>query len=282
MDVSIRLKIKSIYNDLSTKEQKIADYIIENPDKIISSPINELASELKVADSTFFNFTKKLGYSGFRDFKMAMAVQQNDFVDVSIHEKVTKDDSELTIANKVFDSNVSTLNDTRELLSQKDLEKAAEIIASSNQLNIFGMGGSEIVAADAYHKFLRSPINVRHSTDYHIQLMEASLLKDEDCAIIISHTGRAKESIKIAETVRETGAKVIIITSQANSPLAKLGDIVFLSVAEETAFRSEALSSRISQLSIIDSLYVIVMFYHEDHSEDALLRVRHVIANIKE
>jgi RpiR family carbohydrate utilization transcriptional regulator len=32
----------------------------------------------------------------------------------------------------------------------------------------------------------------------------------------------------MAEAVKKAGTKVIIITSQANSPLAKLGDVVFI------------------------------------------------------
>ncbi len=89
---------------------------------------------------------------------------------------------------------------------------------------------------------------------------------------MISHTGQSKETIHIAETVRKTGAKTIVITSQANSSLAKLGDVVFISISEETEFRSEALASRISQLSILDSLYVILMFYNEKN---------HVVLSLK-
>ncbi|MBU5583743.1 hypothetical protein KQJ29_28975, partial [Enterococcus sp. S181_ASV_20] len=93
---------------------------------------------------------------------------------------------ELTMAQKVFDSNMTTLTDTKKLLKEEDLKKAVKMISESRRLYFFGVGGSEIVATDAYHKFLRSPISVGHSTDYHIQLMEASLLTDEDCALFIS------------------------------------------------------------------------------------------------
>ena len=282
MSVSIRLQIKTMYNDFSPKEQAIADYILENPSKVSHSPISNLASELGIADSTFFQFTKKLGYNGFKDFKMAMLIQENDLSAISIHENIQKTDTELTMAQKVFESSISTLNDTKKLLQQKDLKKAATIINESKRVYFFGVGGSEIVATDAYHKFLRSPIATSHSTDYHIQLMEASLLTEKDCAVLISHTGQSKETIHIAETVRKTGAKTIVITSQANSSLAKLGDVVFISISEETEFRSEAFASRISQLSILDSLYVILMFYNEKESRRSIAKVRHTISEIKE
>ncbi|MGM0173438.1 MurR/RpiR family transcriptional regulator [Enterococcus sp. DIV0800] len=282
MSSPINLQIKSLYEDFSPKEQAIATYILENPDKVAHSSISDLSTELGIADSTFFQFTKTLGYSGFKDFKLALLKQENDLSAVTIHENVQKDDSVLVMAEKVFDSNMKTLTDTRKLLKEADLNKAIKLISESRRLYFFGVGGSEIVATDAYHKFLRSPIPVGHSTDYHIQLMEASLLTQADCAILISHSGKSKETIHIAEAAKKAGAKIIVVTSQANSPLAKLGDVVFISISEEIEFRSEALASRIAQLSIIDSLFVILMFNNREQAQDTIAKVRSVILGIKE
>ena len=282
MSSPIHLQIKSMYKHFSPKEQAIADYILKNPNKVSHSSISDLSAELGIADSTFFQFTKTLGFNGFKDFKMALLKQENDLTAVTIHENVQKDDSELTMAQKVFDSNMTTLTDTKKLLKEEDLKKAVKMISESRRLYFFGVGGSEIVATDAYHKFLRSPISVGHSTDYHIQLMEASLLTDEDCALFIPLSGKSKETIHMAEAVKKAGTKVIIITSQANSPLAKLGDVVFISISEEIEFRSEALASRIAQLSIIDSLYVILMFYNSKNAQETISKVRKVILSLKE
>lgn len=282
MNVSIRLQIKTLYKDLSLKEQAIADYILENPSKVSHSSISDLSNELGIADSTFFQFTKKLGYNGFKDFKMAMLMQENDFSAISIHENIQKSDNELTMAQKVFDSNMTTLTDTKNLLKEEDLKLAAAMINQSKRLFFFGVGGSEIVATDAYHKFLRSPITVFHSSDYHIQLMEASLLTPDDCGIFISHTGKSRETIELAQVAKNNGAKIIVITSHAASPLAKLGDVVFISISEETEFRSEALASRIAQLSIMDSLYVILMFINRDKAQQSIAKIRRSISKIKE
>lgn len=282
MTVSIRLQIKTLYKDLSLKEQAIADYILENPSKVSHSSISDLSNELGIADSTFFQFTKKLGYNGFKDFKMAMLMQENDFSAISIHENIQKSDNELTMAQKVFDSNMTTLTDTKNLLKEEDLKLAAAMINQSKRLFFFGVGGSEIVATDAYHKFLRSPITVFHSSDYHIQLMEASLLTPDDCGIFISHTGKSRETIELAQVAKNNGAKIIVITSHAASPLAKLGDVVFISISEETEFRSETLASRIAQLSIMDSLYVILMFINRDKAQQSIAKIRRSISKIKE
>lgn len=213
---------------------------------------------------------------------MALLTQEKDFPAISIHENIQEDDTNLTKAQKVFDSNISTLTDTRKLLTEKDLNQAVTYITAARRLYFFGVGGSEIIATDAYHKFLRSPATVYHSTDYHIQLMEASLMTEEDCAILISHTGKSKETIRIAEIIKRTGAKIIVLTSYARSPLAAFGDVVFIAISEETEFRSEALASRISQLSILDSLYVILMFSQADAGQTSISKVRQTISSIKD
>lgn len=278
---SIRLKIKALYRDLSKKEKIVADYILNNPKKVSRSTINEIANELNIADSTFFQFTKKIGYNGFRDFRNDLLTEEFD-AEISIHENISKSDDPLLMAKKVFDSSIQALEDTKNLLVINDLKKATNIILNSNITTFFGIGGSSIIAMDAYHKFLRSPIRCQHGEDYHIQLMQASLLTENDCAFLISHTGLTKEAIKIAEAVKSNNAKLIVITSYPLSELAKMADVVFISSSEETGYRSESLSSRISQLGITDALFVMVMFHNEASTSESLHKVRSVIYPTKE
>ena len=112
--------------------------------------------------------------------------------------------------------------------------------------------------------------------------MQAAMLTDEDCAFVISHTGITKEAIELAKCVKENGAKLIVVTSYPLSELAKMADVVFISTAEETSYRSEALSSRIAQLAIIDAIFVIVMFHDEKSSNESLKKIRHAIAITKD
>jgi len=280
MKKTIALKIKSLYRDLSRKEKMIADFVLEHPNDIGNDSISDAAAKIGVADSTLFQFAKKMGYQGFKDFKIAILTQETSST-AAIHEKITKNDNELEIALKVFDSNIQTIKDSKALLNGDSLRIAGEIIQSSNMLTFFGLGASAVVAEDGFHKFLRSPITCQHSFDYHNQLIMASLMTEKDCAILISHTGITVEMIKIAKLVKERKGKLIAITSYPHSEIAKLADVVFVSTAEEVVYRSEALASRITQLTIIDALYVITMFKNEELSQDTLCRVREIISKSK-
>lgn len=276
----INLKIKSIYRDLSSKEKMIADFILLHPEKVMHGTISNISDTIQVADATFFRFCKRLGYNGFQDFKIALASEKVNS-SLSIHENISKEDNELLMAQKVFDSNVKSLNDTKKLLDEQELIKAVQFLTVAKTVGFFGVGGSSIIAMDAYHKFLRTPLNSTYTQDTHIQMMQASRLTENDCAIIISHSGITKDTIQLAEIIKEKKAKVIVITSYSLSPLAKFADALLLSTAEETDYRSEALTSRITQLSLIDALFVSVMFKTGDFATHSLEKVRKVISQTK-
>lgn len=278
---SITLKIRTLYRDLSKKEREIADYILSDPKKVSRMTINEIAGSIGIATSTVFQFARKLGYSGFRDFRTDLLAEEFD-PEVSIHENISPSDSPLSMARKVFASSIQSLQDTSSLLDDSKLKTAASLIEGAGCVTFFGLGGSNIVAFDAYHKFLRSPIRCQYGTDSHIQLMQASLMTERDVAVITTHTGLTKDTLEIAKVVENTGARSIAITSYPSQQLTDLVDVVLVSASEETGYRSESLSSRISQLAIIDSLFTIVMFETEDRANDSLRRIRRVIGATKE
>lgn len=279
--LTVKMRIKSAYRGMSKTEKQIADYILENIKLVSRSTISELSNRLGIADSTFYQFTKKIGYDGFKDFKISLLTEEFD-PEISIHEHISKGDSTDIMIKKVFDSNIKALEDTKKIIDAKQIEEAVALINKSNMLWFFGSGGSSSVAFDSYHKFLRSPIKCGYTADFHMQLMNAGLLTQNDCAIVISHTGLSKETIEIAKVLKQNNVKFILLTSYPLSPLAKLADIVLISSSEEIAYRSEALSSRLTQLSIIDVLFIMTMFYDEEKSNIYLQKIRRAIAYTKE
>jgi DNA-binding MurR/RpiR family transcriptional regulator len=271
-----QMRVRSLFSTLSDKERLMAEFILEHPEKIIHGTINEIAEELNLADSTVFRFCKKLGYKGFQDLKISLATESvNEMKDV--HEKVSKSDDEKTILEKVFCSNIKTLQDTLEVIDDKDFSRAVDTILHAGKIELFGFGGSNVIAMDGYHKFIRTGLTVSAQTDSHMQLISASQLKKGDVAILISHTGHSKDILEILETVKEQQVTTICITGFTQSPLSQGSDISLYTLSEETDFRSEALASRIAQLSILDALYVNVMASLDDKGQTSLQHVRKAI-----
>lgn len=272
--------IQSYYPRFSEKEKKIADYILENPDEIIHLTINEIAEDLNVAEATVFRFCKRIGFKGYQAMKIALASEVINTVH-QIHEEITMQDSERTVAEKVFKSNIRTLENTLQMLDSQSLEKAVKLILHANKVEFYGTGGSALIAMDAYHKFLRTGINTFAFPDSHFQLMSASLLTKGDTAVIISHSGSNRDTLNILAVARENGANTIAITSFPKSPIAQNADVALFTSSAEIQYRSEALASRIAQLSLIDALYVNTMILNQDKANPSLEKVRRAIARTK-
>ncbi|WP_026571052.1 MULTISPECIES: MurR/RpiR family transcriptional regulator [Sediminibacillus] len=276
-NVSVTRRIRSIYQQLSDKEKQIADFILEQPAGIIHSTINQVSDDLNVADATVFRFCKRLGFKGYQALKIALASEiVNPIKD--IHETISAEDSELEIAQKVFQSNINALEYTREIQDPGNFQKAVQLLVQSNQVHFYGNGGSGIIALDGQHKFMRTGLPSYAHTDTHMQLMAVSQLTSSDTAVFISHTGANKDLLEVAELAFENRVQTIGITNYAKSPLNKLVDVCLYTASQETEFRSEALSSRIAELSLIDALYVNYSIKKANQSKEALTHMRNAIS----
>ncbi|CEE00157.1 rpiR family transcriptional regulator [Caldibacillus thermoamylovorans] len=269
-------QIRSHYARLSEKEKKIADYILNNPENIIHSTINDVAEDLNVADATVFRFCKRIGFKGFQAMKITLAAEIIEPIQ-QIHEEISESDDERTVMEKVFQSNIHTLKSTLNLIDETAIEQAVDLLLNAGRVDFYGTGGSAVIAMDAYHKFIRTGIKVFTFMDSHFQIMSASQLTKHDVAVVISHSGTNKDTINILKTAKKNGAKIIGITGYPKSPLAKNSDVVLYTSAEETEYRSEALSSRIAQLSLIDALYVNVMKLNKEKAKKSLDKIREAI-----
>jgi DNA-binding MurR/RpiR family transcriptional regulator len=77
------------------------------------------------------------------------------------------------------------------------------------------------------------------------------------------------------------GAKIITITDYNRCPILKFSDIHLFTSSPETAFKPEALSSRIAELSIIDSLFVGTVMKRYNEAFDYMKKTRSALDSKK-
>lgn len=275
---SYKHRIKGFYTSLSNKEKQIADYILNNPEIIMHSSINEVAAKINVAEATVFRFCKRMGFKGYQDMKIALASEPSTTIK-DIHETIQEGDSEKTVAEKVFRSNIRTLETTLSVIDSVNFAAAVNAIITANRVEFLGNGGSGIIALDAHHKFMRTGIPTIAYNDGHLQIMSLSQLTSKDVAVFISHTGASNDIIQALAIAKKRNVTTIGITTLAKSPLSQGVDIPLYTISEETEYRSEALSSRLAQLSIIDALYVNVSIARKDLMQTSLQNIREAISH---
>ncbi len=261
------LQIKVHYNEMGRAEKKIADWILQNPGKLIPLSISELADNCKCSEATIVRFARRLGFDGYQALKISLAREENTS---NISENINPSDSSFEIFEKVCNDIYCSLERTKKVLSEESVAKAAEKILSANRIITLGLGNSASVAVDMSHKFLRAGCDAVAYTDNHMQAIAASHLTEGDVAIGISHSGSSRDIVDALRIAKERGASTICLTNYGKSPIIKVSDIVLQTFSDETRYSILALNSRIAQLAIVDSLYFYIVFHKGEEAVRAI------------
>jgi DNA-binding MurR/RpiR family transcriptional regulator len=264
------VRIEGTYASLRTAEQRVADFILGHAEELIYLTVTELAERTQTSESTVVRLCQKIGYKGYQEFKIMLA---RDLVGPTetVYEQIAPTDSLEVLKAKVFQANAQALKDTIEVLSDAELRRAVDALSAARKIEIYGIGGSGPLAFDAYHKFMKLGIPSVWLNDSDLMAMSSMLMETGDVALGISHTGASRDVCDAMEHAQAAGATTICITHQATSPITKVSHIKLFTAAKETAFGSDATSSRIAQLSIVDTLYAGIA--NQDYDK-ALIRIQ--------
>lgn len=215
--------------------------------------VTEVAERAEASEGSVISLCRQLGARGFQQVKIALArdlVQPVQF----IHEDLARADDTGTVIEKVFRSDLQALHDTMKVLDRGAMERAVAAIRKARRVELYGIGSAAPIAEDANYRLLRIGVESKVVVDSHVQAISASLTGPDVATITISHSGSTHETVTATRLAREAGAMTICITNFGKSPLLAYADIVLNTMARETQFRTEAMTSRIAQLAIIDAL----------------------------
>ncbi|WP_312645422.1 MurR/RpiR family transcriptional regulator [Hydrogenoanaerobacterium sp.] len=254
---SVLVLLKEYQNQASSAERTIIKFLLEKPQQSVSLSIHKLAEASFSSPSTVIRLCRKLGFDGYKEFRSAiiyeLAVRQQSVTEE--RKEIGKSDSIEEIVDKITYKNIISLENTKNLTDMKTLKQCVKLICDCRNICLFGIGSSLVVARDAHLKFLRLNKPCFINDDWHSQLLQARNMSPQDVGIVISYSGQTVEMLECVRAMRVVGAPVIAITRYDSSPLAELADHNLYVAANESTFRSGAMSSRISQLNIVDILY---------------------------
>ena len=212
-------KIQSQLEHLSKSERKVAEVILASPDNAIHSSIAAMALEANVSEPTVNRFCRSMDTRGFPDFKLHLAQSLANGTPY-VNRNVNEDDSVESYTGKIFESAMATLDHVRHSLDKSAINRAVDLLTQAKKIAFFGLGSSAAVAHDAMNKFFRFNVPVVYSDDIVLQRMSCMNCSDGDVVVLISHTGRTKNLVELAQLARENDAMVIALTS-AGTPLAR-------------------------------------------------------------
>ena len=263
--MTILSQIESTLPNLSKAESKVATYVLQHPKQTISRHIGELSKEIGVSEPTVIRFCRTLGLDGYKSFKLSLARSLPQTSDQLLVD-ITHNDSPLKIGQKIIDSAIASLQETRKNLDSPQLGKAVEALLKAERIEFYGQGGSGIVASDAQQKFFRLGTPVVAYSDPYIHCVSATLLTSKCAVVAVSHSGTSTDLLRSVESAKQNGATTIAITAR-QSVLAKTADIVLPIDVREDSTHYAPIKSRMSQLALLDTLAIAIAVAREDEQD---------------
>jgi RpiR family transcriptional regulator, repressor of rpiB and als operon len=242
---------------LTPLEARVVDMITGRADLDAETPLRSVSEEAGVSDAMIVKIAKKLGFSGFRDFRAALVnYQQSDVA--ALYSEISPEDSSADIVRKVFNTAVQALEETMSILDITAFDKAVSLLHCAHQRDFYGLGGSAQIARDVSHKFLRIGLRSTVIDDAHMMLMSAALLGPEDVVVSFSHSGATSAVIDATRLARQNGARTIALTNYSHSPITKVAEVVLCSTAQGSPLLGENAAARIAQLNIMDAIFASI------------------------
>ncbi len=246
-------RLRAIRPQLPPTAARIADFILLKAAEVVHMSVTEVAEGAEASEGSVVALCQQLGARGFQQVKIALArdlVQPVQF----IHEDLTRDDDTPTVIEKIFRGNLQALQDTLKVLDPVQMQRAVNLILKAKRVEVYGIGSAAPVAEDANYRLLRIGVVSKVVVDSHVQAISASLAAPDVTVLTVSHSGSTHETVASTRLAKEAGAKTICITNYGKSPIQNYADVVLYTMARETRFRTEAMTSRIAQLAIVDAL----------------------------
>ncbi|MFV8128871.1 MurR/RpiR family transcriptional regulator [Streptomyces syringium] len=271
---ALAAKVRTLAPSMTRSMQRVAEAVAGDPAGSAALTVTGLAERTGTSEATVVRTARILGYPGYRDLRIALATlaaQQAAGAAPVVTADIAVDDPLPSVVAKLAQEEAQCLADTAAALDTAQLEAAVAALAAARRIDVYGIGASHLVGQDLVQKLLRIGLIAHAPGDPHLAVTNAVQLRAGDVAIAISHSGRTTDVIEPLRVAFEHGATTLAITGRPDGELVQYADhVLTTSSARESELRPAAMSSRTSQLLVVDCLFIGVAQRTYDRAAPAL------------
>lgn len=242
---------------------KIADVVSVHPAAPVELTITELADRAGASPATVTRFCRAIGFDGYTQFRVGVASEigrggADESWNADIGDEFGVTDEPAKVLQTLAALHVDSLERTAALLNLENVVRVANAIAGARHVDIYGVGGSGIIAREFQGRLYRIGVSAHAWSDVHDGLTSAVMQNATSVAVGISSTGRTEETVQMLSQAGAAGAFTVAITHDAESWLAGLADVALATAKPSHYLRPDDLSVKHSQLLVLDLLYLLV------------------------
>ncbi|MEY8371185.1 MurR/RpiR family transcriptional regulator [Aerococcaceae bacterium 50-4] len=271
--------VQALKNDqqFTPNEKRIAEYILSNPLATSQFNLADLATKTYTSHSAIVRFTQKIGYEGFRDFRVALIAyaQQDRFKDggVDANFPFVPEDSTNDIADKMASLTKQTVEAMQANFDAESFEVCVKCLLAARRIFIFAKGDTQISARSFQNKLAKLGIFIMIAEEYADEAWVASNISAEDCAIFTSYRADSIKYQHFIHILNDANVPTILISSLDARALAGTTDhwLTTVDLERSDSLKIGTFSSQIAIEYIFNVLYAMIYMtnYHQNNEEIA-------------
>ncbi len=261
---SILDRIDAGYGTLRKSERIVADHLRQLAGTRMALSITELSRKMGVSEATISRVSRALGYAGFQDMKLSMAEgvgSRSSFANIPI--EIDENDSLIQTSSNLAMLLSVCLQGTQRMLDGGQMETVVAALLAAQKIVFVGVGGAAAICQEAAHLFSKAGLDAIAYSDGYSQIIAAANLDSTGMMIGVSHTGTTDTVANALSVARENNCLTIAITSDPASAVGRAAEIALVTWNSSTPsvpLYGDFIEGRISQLFLIDLLYLGVLF----------------------
>ncbi|AGF56409.1 MULTISPECIES: MurR/RpiR family transcriptional regulator [Clostridium] len=238
--------------NMSRAQEKIAKYILSNPNSTPFLTVEKLAKLSGVSIATVTRFVIFLGYKGYPEF--LKDTQQSMQQQVSKNERLKNDSNENSDDEKevydIFEEDLNNIKLTMEELDLYELKKAVNLLLNAKKIYIVARRSASVLGSflKYYLDFMFNSVNLIENIEQIPKQING--FSGEEVIIGISFEKYARSTVEIVAHLKSRGVATIAITDNMLSPLVPYSDVTLTAMSKG----STEIESFAAPISLINAL----------------------------
>lgn len=271
-------KLRASLDGLSPVLQRVAQYVLDNPDAVIYHSVTELSEATRSSEGSIIRFCQDLGFSGFQEFKLTLAVELDPPGRKRPPRPAPGRPGDGELMARLAELAAGAAQETANLYESDAAAEVAAKLVACRRVDIYGVGASGVIAQYYAYKLLRLGLTAQAFTDVHLGTMSASNLGREAVAIGVSSSGSTLDTLQALKAAKEAGAFTVAITNRLKSPLAKVADRSLFASPPESPLTGGDVFAKFGQLLLLEAIARLMLERDAELSE-SVRRTAHVVAD---
>lgn len=253
----------AVIKSLSDSELSILRFVYEHIQEVLDMSIHEVSKQVSYSSTTILRFCKKLGFSGFAEFKYALRAEVKQEAQPSVRK------SDLFTTEMIMRQLCADVEGSARLIQQDQLHQLFHYFDSGCAIYLWSPGGITSILIDYFEKLLFS---IGRGNVYKIESSKMSehiirSLTKDSFMIAISTTGNFSPTARLVKLARMNDIPVMTITPYANNEIANMATLNFRFFTNQRENNGAEYTSRLPVFYLIQMIIRSYLYYCQEKEE---------------